>query len=198
MGDFINNIFSNTAFRLILALIMLLASAILYEIAKVISAKAKIANIDVSTNDSMASISLIRDIIYTCVKSTNQTLVNRLKAEGKFTTEKQEEAFDQTFNLVMDLVGDIARKLVPNEDEEVAANYIKAMIETTVSEQKDNSHSENGCPDYNDGDCGDIGISVNIEDLLNSVDQNSIWETNEKPATEPSIDETNADIYFGE
>lgn len=61
-----------------------------------------------STNNDLAKkyIDLLSQTISDCVIATNQTYVEALKKEGKFDVEAQKEAFNKTFNKVLEILGD--------------------------------------------------------------------------------------------
>ena len=78
---------------------------------------------------------LLSDTVINCVVTTNQTYVNTLKEQGKFDAEAQKEAFNKTYEAVMRILTDDAKKYLS----EVLGDldlYINALIESQVSFQK--------------------------------------------------------------
>lgn len=78
---------------------------------------------------------LLSDTVINCVVTTNQTYVNTLKEQGKFDAEAQKEAFNKTYEAVMRILTDDAKKYLS----EVLGDldlYINTMIESQVNFQK--------------------------------------------------------------
>ena len=78
---------------------------------------------------------LLSDTVIDCVVATNQTYVNTLKEQGKFDAEAQKEAFNKTYEAVMRILTDDAKKYLG----EVLGDldlYINTMIESQVNFQK--------------------------------------------------------------
>lgn len=78
---------------------------------------------------------LLSDTIIDCVVATNQTYVNTLKEQGKFDADAQKEAFNKTYEAVMRILTDDAKKYLG----EVLGDldlYINTMIESQVNFQK--------------------------------------------------------------
>lgn len=53
---------------------------------------------------------MLNNTIYDCVTATTQTYVEALKKENAFTKEAQIEAFNLTFNAVMSILNEDAKK----------------------------------------------------------------------------------------
>ena len=53
---------------------------------------------------------MLQETVTDCVLATNQTYVDRLKAEGKFDLEAQKIAFQKTYDAVMAILSDDAKK----------------------------------------------------------------------------------------
>jgi predicted ATPase len=49
-------------------------------------------------------VDMLNDTITNCVIATNQTYVDALKKEGKFDTDAQKEAFNLTYQAVMNIL----------------------------------------------------------------------------------------------
>ena len=78
---------------------------------------------------------LLSDTVINCVVTTNQTYVNTLKEQGKFDADAQKEAFNKTYEAVMRILTDDAKKYLS----EVLGDldlYINTMIESQVNFQK--------------------------------------------------------------
>lgn len=78
---------------------------------------------------------LLSDTVINCVVTTNQTYVNTLKEQDKFDAEAQKEAFNKTYEAVMRILTDDAKKYLS----EVLGDldlYINTMIESQVNFQK--------------------------------------------------------------
>lgn len=78
---------------------------------------------------------LLSDTVINCVVTTNQTYVNTLKEQGKFDAEAQKEAFNKTYEAVMRILTDDAKKYL-NEVLGDLDLYINTMIESQVNFQK--------------------------------------------------------------
>ena len=57
-------------------------------------------------------IEMLASTIETCVIATNQTYVNALKDKDAFTPEAQKEAFEQTKNAVLAILGEEGQNLL--------------------------------------------------------------------------------------
>ena len=80
-------------------------------------------------------ITMVADTITACVIATNQTYVETLKKNNAFTAEAQKEAFDLTYNAVMAILTDDAKKYLAEIYGDVAA-YITNKIEAEVNISK--------------------------------------------------------------
>lgn len=80
-------------------------------------------------------ISMVADTISACVIATNQTYVEALKKQNAFTAEAQKEAFQLTYNAVMAILTDDAKKYLAEIYGDVAA-YITNKIEAEVNISK--------------------------------------------------------------
>ena len=104
-------------------------------IVKYINAKsAEIQNkVDNDTADKY--IAMLDDTICACVIATTQTYVEALKKDNAFTKEAQKEAFNLTFNAVMAVLTDDAKKYLAEVYGDLTA-YITNKIEAEVSLNK--------------------------------------------------------------
>ena len=78
---------------------------------------------------------MLTDTISACVIATNQTYVEALKKENAFTKEAQQQAFDMTFNAVMDVLTDDAKEYLTHIYGDLTA-YISNKIEAEVQINK--------------------------------------------------------------
>lgn len=92
--------------------------------------------VDKSKNDTMDKyISMLADTITNCVIATNQTYVENLKKDKMFTAEAQKEAFNKTYNAVMDILTDEAKEYLAEVYGDLSA-YITQRIEAEVALNK--------------------------------------------------------------
>lgn len=100
---------------------------------------AKSTEIQNNVNNDMADkyIAMLDDTICACVIATTQTYVEALKKENAFTKEAQKEAFDLTFNAVMSVLTDDAKKYLAEIYGDLTT-YITNKIEAEVSLNKIN------------------------------------------------------------
>lgn len=80
-------------------------------------------------------IAMLDDTICACVIATTQTYVEALKKDNAFTKEAQKEAFNLTFNAVMSVLTDEAKKYLSEVYGDLTA-YITNKIEAEVSLNK--------------------------------------------------------------
>ena len=80
-------------------------------------------------------IAMLDDTICACVIATTQTYVDALKKDNAFTKEAQKEAFDLTFNAIMSVLTDEAKKYLSEIYGDLTA-YITNKIEAEVSLNK--------------------------------------------------------------
>ena len=81
--------------------------------------------------------SLLSDTITSCVIATNQTYVNSLKDKNMFDAAAQKEAFNRTYDAVMNILSIDAIKFL-NEAVGDLDTYIKKTIEAQVNLNKIN------------------------------------------------------------
>ena len=65
-----------------------------------INKKKKALEVETDNEKTKAYLDIIEKTIVDCVNATNQTFVETLKKEGKFTKEAQEEAFNKTLQSI--------------------------------------------------------------------------------------------------
>ena len=104
-------------------------------IVKYINAKsAEIQNkVDNDTADKY--IAMLSDTITACVMATNQTYVEALKKQNAFTAEAQKEAFNLTYNAVMAVLTEDAKRYLTEAYGDLTA-YITNKIEAEVNVSK--------------------------------------------------------------
>lgn len=91
------------------------------------------ATVDNDTVDKY--IALLSDTITACVIATNQTYVEALKKNNAFTAEAQKEAFKLTYDAVMAVLTEEAKKCLSEIYGNLTA-YITAKIEAEVNLSK--------------------------------------------------------------
>ena len=92
--------------------------------------KSKVAN---ETGDKY--ITMLNDTICACVIATTQTYVEALKKDNSFTKEAQKQAFDLTYNAVMSVVNEDAKKYLTEIYGDLTL-YVTNRIEAEVSLNK--------------------------------------------------------------
>lgn len=78
---------------------------------------------------------ILNDTIAKCVTATNQTYVETLKGQNAFDADAQKEAFNKTYNAVINTLGDEANKYLPTVIGDLQT-YITQQIEAAVKDQK--------------------------------------------------------------
>lgn len=99
--------------------------------------KVKIENLKISNDKNLQDkyLNLLQETITNCVIATNQTYVSSLKQQGNFTMEAQKEAFQQTYNAIMAILDNDAKKYL-NEITGDLSKYLTTQIEATVNKNK--------------------------------------------------------------
>lgn len=82
-------------------------------------------------------IELLQDTIIRCVIATNQTYVEELKNKNAFDKEAQKEAFNMTYEAVMAILSDDAKKYLETAVGDLQV-YITKLIEAQVNINKSN------------------------------------------------------------
>lgn len=78
---------------------------------------------------------LIADTITDCVIATNQTFVDSLKKQGKFDTEAQKKAFEDTYTAVMNILSEEVKMYIEETTGDIQT-YLIEKIESTVNSNK--------------------------------------------------------------
>lgn len=80
-------------------------------------------------------VKMLTDTISACVAATNQTYVESLKQQGKFTKEAQKIAFQATYDTVLKILSDEA-KVYLNEFYGDLNTYLTQQIEAEINKLK--------------------------------------------------------------
>lgn len=75
-------------------------------------------------------------VVQKCIDATNQTFVNDIKNGGKLTEEQKKEAFDKTFQDIMNMLTQDDLDKIAEQFGDVPT-YIKNTIEATIGNNKD-------------------------------------------------------------
>ena len=102
---------------------------------KLINIKSTEIQHQVQNDNADKYIAMVADTISACVIATNQTYVEALKKQNAFTAEAQKEAFNLTYNAVMAILTEDAKKYLTEIYGDVSA-YITAKIESEVNISK--------------------------------------------------------------
>lgn len=99
--------------------------------------RVKVDNIKAKSNSELANkyMDLLTDTICNCVIATNQTYVDALKNENIFDGEAQKEAFKRTYEAILAILSDDARKYLENIYGDLT-KYIEECIEAEVNKNK--------------------------------------------------------------
>ena len=104
-------------------------------IVKFINAKSAEIQHKVDNDNADKYIAMVADTISACVIATNQTYVDALKKQNAFTAEAQKEAFNLTYNAVMNILTEDAKKYLTEIYGDVTT-YITNKIEAEVNLSK--------------------------------------------------------------
>ena len=98
---------------------------------------AKMSEISTSRENELEKkyLDMLDDTITNCVIATSQTYVDSLKKQGEFTLEAQKEAFNQTYNAIMLILSEEAKKYLTAAVGDLNL-YITQNIEAKVSLNK--------------------------------------------------------------
>ena len=111
-----------------------LTAAGLY-LASLLRVKIKEAQQKIDSEDTKKYLTLLDDIIATAVAATNQTFVDKLKANGEFDEEAQEIAFEQTYSTVMNILPEDAATRIATLVGDLGA-YVTNKIEFYIKANK--------------------------------------------------------------
>ena len=104
-------------------------------IVKFINAKSAEIQHKVDNDNADKYIAMVADTISACVIATNQTYVDALKKQNAFTAEAQKEAFNLTYNAVMNILTEDAKKYLTEIYGDVTT-YITNKVEAEVNLSK--------------------------------------------------------------
>lgn len=102
---------------------------------KYIKANGEKIAIDVDNELAAKYITMLTTTITECVIATNQTYVDSLKQQGKFDMEAQKQAFVLTYNAVLAILSDDAKKYLENAYGDLTL-YLTQKIEAEVNANK--------------------------------------------------------------
>lgn len=104
-------------------------------IIKYINVKSQEITNKVDNDTADKYIAMLADTITACVMATNQTYVEALKKQNAFTAEAQKEAFNLTYNAVMAVLTEDAKRYLTEVYGDLTT-YITAKIEAEVNVSK--------------------------------------------------------------
>lgn len=104
-------------------------------VVKYVNAKSAEMQAKVENDKADKYIAMLDETICACVIATSQTYVEALKKENAFTKEAQLEAFDKTFNAIMKVLSEDAKKYLTEIYGDLTV-YITNKIEAEVSLNK--------------------------------------------------------------
>ena len=104
-------------------------------VVKYVNAKSAEMQVKVENDKADKYIAMLDETICACVIATSQTYVEALKKENAFTKEAQLEAFDKTFNAIMKVLSEDAKKYLTAIYGDLTI-YITNKIEAEVSLNK--------------------------------------------------------------
>lgn len=104
-------------------------------VVKIVNAKLEEVSANRKNELEKKYINMLNDTISDCVIATTQTYVESLKKQGSFDADAQKEAFNQTYNSVMDILSEEAKKYL-NEAIGDLNLYITQKIEAEVKINK--------------------------------------------------------------
>lgn len=100
-----------------------------------IKAKTKELKMSVDSATQEKYLTMIEDTIITCVIATNQTYVESLKIQGKFDTEAQKKAFQDTYNAVINILNEDIKEYIVEISGDLEI-YLTQKIEFYVNANK--------------------------------------------------------------
>lgn len=104
-------------------------------VVKIVNAKLEEVSANRKNELEKKYINMLNDTISDCVIATTQTYVESLKKQGSFDAEAQKEAFNQTYDSVMGILSEEAKKYL-NEAIGDLNLYITQKIEAEVKINK--------------------------------------------------------------
>lgn len=112
-----------------------LMGVLTFYLVQYIKAKGKEISTTVDSETASKYILMLTTTISDCVVATNQTFVDTLKAAGKFDKEAQDQAFQMTYNAVMDILTEDAKEYLNNFYGDLSL-YLSKRIEAEVVANK--------------------------------------------------------------
>lgn len=104
-------------------------------VVKFINAKSVEIQSKVENDTADKYIGMLNETITACVVATSETYVKALKKENAFTAEAQKEAFNLTFNAIMTVLTDDAKKYLTSIYGDLNA-HITNKIEAEIGNNK--------------------------------------------------------------
>lgn len=104
-------------------------------VVKIVNAKLEEVSANRKNELEKKYIDMLNDTISDCVIATTQTYVESLKKQGSFDAEAQKKAFNQTYDAVMGILSEEAKKYL-NEAVGDLNLYITQKIEAEVKINK--------------------------------------------------------------
>lgn len=112
-----------------------LMGVLTFYLVQYIKAKGKEISTTVDSETASKYILMLTTTISDCVVATNQTFVDTLKAAGKFDKEAQDQAFQMTYNAVMDILTEDAKEYLNSFYGDLSL-YLSKRIEAEVVANK--------------------------------------------------------------
>ena len=123
--------FGDFLFELALACIPIIT---LY-LGKFIYAKWEETKGNIKNTEVQKTLDGVVEMVVNVVQATNQTLVDELKAKGKFTKASATEAFNKSKETALKMLSDEASEIIEETYGDVST-YIDTLIEATVRDLK--------------------------------------------------------------
>lgn len=103
----------------------------------VVFIRKKIDELKQNNNNKMYQkyLDMLKDTVVDCVLATNQTYVEALKKKNAFDKAAQKEAFDRTYQAVIDILAEDAQNYLNNALGDLNS-YIEKLIEAEVNKNK--------------------------------------------------------------
>lgn len=138
MNEFINSGLG----KILISLLALTASVVFSQLSIMLLRKANNLKSDTNNKEFNTLYDFIKNVVYSCVITTNQIFVDDLKKNNQFTKEKQTEAFNMTYRFVYSIVSSIIPKVLNTSDVDIHRNFLTSLIEETVNIIKPSKENE--------------------------------------------------------
>lgn len=127
--------FSELIFQIIQVCVIPLLGILTKFAVDLLSAKRDEINARTNNEKVIKYTNMIHDTIRDCVIATEQTYVDDLKKAGKFDTESQKKALNDTVNAVMNILHRDVKEYI-EETTNDATQYITQLIEAEIKKNK--------------------------------------------------------------